>query len=156
MTDAAETAADAVECPLCGVAYPRARIEAHAATCDGTASPQPRAEKRPKTADGDAEDADYQLALRLQAELDAEASQAYTCGLCHHTVPVANLYILDVCLLECFSSFLELPFFHNSFTTHNSQPHKTNHPSQHPHRNVRTNSAEIASEGTWQRRWRRG
>ena len=111
MTDAAETAADAVECPRCGVAYPRARIEAHAATCDGTASPQPRAEKRPKTADGDAEDADYQLALRLQAELDAEASQAYTCGLCHHTVPVANLSSVDVCFLECFSSFLELPFF---------------------------------------------
>lgn len=140
---------DAVECPLCGVAYPRARIEAHAATCDGTVSPQPRAEKRPKTADGAAaaadaaEDADFQFALRLQAELDAEAAQAYTCGLCHNAVPVSSLYILDVC-----------PFL-SSKNTHTHETRMAHNSYIHTNRSARTGSAGTASAGTWPRRWRR-
>ena len=97
--------AEGVECPLCGVCYPMSVIEQHAATCTGepqAAAPPAAAAPAPAGSKSKAEeeDSDFQLALKLQAELDAEdarqRSRAFTCGLCKATVPVADLYILDV------------------------------------------------------------
>ena len=101
---------DGVECPLCGVRYDISVIERHAATCDGTParfSPEQMPVKKARTFDKPAEadpassDPDYLLALKLQAEFDAENerdhSSGVVCGLCNKTVSVDQLYILDVC-----------------------------------------------------------
>lgn len=108
---------DGVECPLCGVCYPVGVIEQHAATCTGepqASAPAPAGAGAPTGGKSKAEeeDEDFKLALKLQAELDAEdareRSQAFMCGLCKATVPVTDLYILDVSITasHCCSSLL--------------------------------------------------
>jgi len=96
---------ESVECPLCGLPFPISVIERHAATCDGApvmqnmAAPVKRRETEPAAA-ADV-DPDYLLALKLQAELDAESAAerptGVVCGLCNKAVSVDQLYILDEC-----------------------------------------------------------
>ena len=93
---------EGVECPLCGVRYPLSVIERHAATCDGVPQvSQPPKVRAVAAVSPESQDPDFLLALKLQAEMDAEAererSASYVCGLCNKSVPLDQLYILDVC-----------------------------------------------------------
>lgn len=107
-------------CPLCGLRWPLAEIEAHASTCTGDAPvcaepPPPAASDPPAPPAGDASgggsggggpgrggpggEDDEAMARRLAAEFavaDA-ASRAIECLLCHRDTAMGDLYILDEC-----------------------------------------------------------
>eukprot|EP00727_Mastigamoeba_balamuthi_P001146 m51a1_g11028 putative multidrug resistance-associated protein 5-like (1011) ;mRNA; f:416046-422054 len=84
---------ETVACPLCGDPFPVSVIAEHADSCAG---------KAPAGEEG-VEESDYEMALRLQRELDGEAPARDTsrktvrCEACGETTSVDSVYILDEC-----------------------------------------------------------